>query len=86
MTLPITIMITATAGDRFRAETPGGDVEAGSLSELGDRLRDLLANLEDELASELAELARLSRSATDQVALLELTRTSPPPDDWFGDD
>ena len=28
MTLPITITITATADDRFRAETPGGPVEA----------------------------------------------------------
>ena len=86
MTLPITITITATAGDRFRAETPGGPVEASSLRELGDRLRDFLANLEDESASDLVELARLSRSATDQATLLELARTSPPPDAWFGDD
>ena len=54
--------------------------------ELGDRLRDFLANLEDESASDLRELARLSRSATDQATLLELARTSPPPDAWFGDD
>ena len=86
MTLPITITITATAGDRFRAETPDGTVEAGSLRELGDRLRDLLADLDDEYASDLAELARLSRQATDQATLLELARTSPPPDAWFGDD
>jgi hypothetical protein len=86
MTLPITITITATADDHFRAETPGGPVEAGSLRELGDRLRDVLANLEDEFASDLPELARLSRSATDQATLLELARTSPPPDAWFGDD
>ena len=86
MTLPFTITITATAGDHFRAETPGGLVEASSLRELGDRLRDLLANLEDESASDLVELARLSRSATDQATLLELARTSPPPDAWFGDD
>jgi len=86
MTLPITITITATAGDRFRAETPGGPVEASSLRELGDRLRDFLANLEDESASDLVELARLSRSATDQATLLELARISPPPDAWFGDD
>jgi hypothetical protein len=86
MTLPITITITATAGDRFRAETPGGTVEAGSLRELGDHLRDFLANLEDESASDLVELARLSQSATDQATLLELARTSPPPDAWFGDD
>src|SRR3954470_21710023 len=85
MTLPITITITATAGDRFRAETPGGPVEAGSLRELGDRLRDLLGNLEDESASDLVELARLSRAATDQATLLELARTSPPPDAWFRD-
>ena len=86
MTLPITITITATVGDRFRAETPGGAVEADSLRELGDRLRDFLANLEDESASDRSELARLSRSATDQATLLELARTSPPPDAWFGDD
>jgi hypothetical protein len=86
MTLPITITITATTGDRFRAETPGGTVEASSLRELGDRLKDFLANLEDEAASDLVELDRLSRSATDQATLLELARTSPPPDAWFGDD
>ncbi|MGO9598383.1 MAG: hypothetical protein ACLP7Q_10380 [Isosphaeraceae bacterium] len=86
MTLPITITITATTGDRFRAETPDGTVEASSLRELGDRLRDLLAHLDDEYASDLAELARLSRQATDQATLLELARTSPPPDAWFGDD
>jgi phosphoenolpyruvate synthase/pyruvate phosphate dikinase len=86
MPLPITITITATASDRFRAETPVGPVEADSLRELGDRLRDFLANLEDESASDLAELARLSRSATDQTTLLELARTSPPPDAWFGGD
>ena len=82
MTLPITITITATADDRFRAETPG--VEAGFAS--GDRLRDFLTNLEDESASDLVELSRLSRSAVDQATLLELARTSPPPDAWFGDD
>ncbi len=82
MTLPITITITATAGDQFRAETPSGLVEAGSLRELGERLKDFLANLEDDPASDLVELARLSRSATDQAALLELARTSPPPDAW----
>ncbi len=85
MALPITITINATADDRFRAETPGGPVEAGSLRELGDRLKDFLANLEDESASDLVELARLSRSATDQATLLELARTSPPPDAWFRD-
>jgi hypothetical protein len=86
MTLPITI--TATAGDHFRAETPEGPVEARSLRELGDRLRDFLASLEDEYGSDsdLIELARLSRSATDQATLLELARTSPPPDAWLGDD
>ncbi len=86
MTLPITITITATAGDRFRAETPGGCVEASSLREMGDRLKEILANLEDESASDLMELARLSRSATDQLTLLELARTSPPPDTWLDDD
>ena len=85
MTLPITITITATANDHFRAEMPGGPVEAGSLRELGDRLRDFLANLEDESARDLAELARLSRLATDQATLLELARKAPPLDAWFGD-
>lgn len=86
MTLPITITISAMPGDRFRAETPSGPVEAGSLRELGDHLRDFLANLEAESTSDLVELARLSRSATDQATLLELARTSPPPDAWYGDD
>jgi hypothetical protein len=86
MTLPITITITAMSGEGYRAETPGGPVEAGSLRELGDRLRDFLAKLEDESASDLVELARLSRSATDQATLLELALTSPPPDAWFDDD
>jgi hypothetical protein len=84
--MTITITITATADDQFRAETPSGFVEASSLRQLGDRLRDFLANLEDEFASDLVELARLSRSATDQATLLELARTSPPPEAWFGDD
>jgi hypothetical protein len=84
MNLPITI--TATAHDHFRAETPGRPLEATSLRELGDRLRDFLANLEDESASDLVELARLSRLATDNATLLELARTSPPPDAWFGDE
>jgi hypothetical protein len=86
MTLPITITITSTACDQFRAETPSGPVEASSLRELGDRLRDFLASLEDESAAELVELARLSRSATDQAILLDLARTSPPPDAWFSED
>ena len=86
MTLPITITITATASDQLRADLPGGPVEASSLRELGDRLRDYLANLEDDSATDLLELARLSRAATDQATLLELARTSPPPDAWFGDD
>jgi len=34
----------------------------------------------------LRELARLSRAAIDQATLLELARTSPPPEAWFGDD
>lgn len=56
------------------------------MRELGDRLRDFLAELDDESTSDLVELARLSQSATDQATLLELARTSPPPDSWFGDD
>jgi hypothetical protein len=86
MTLPITITVTAMTADHFRAETPEGTIEASSLRELGDRLRDFLANLEDKSASDLVELAQLSRSATDQATLLELARTSPPPDAWFNDD
>jgi hypothetical protein len=86
MRLPITIKITATADDRFRAETPQQPIEAASLRELGDRLRDFVMRLEDDPAAELVELARLSRSATNQATLLELARTSPPADAWFGDD
>lgn len=41
MTFPIAITITATPDDHFRAETPAGPVEASSLRELGDRVRDL---------------------------------------------
>ncbi len=74
------------ASDQFRAETPGGFVEASALRELGDRLRDLLASLEDEATAELVKLSRLSRSATDQAILLELARTSPPADAWFSED
>ncbi len=86
MTFPITITISATASDHFRAETPGGPVEATSLRELGDRLKDFLANLEDEFTPDLVELARLSRSATDRSTLLQLAQTSPAPDAWFGED
>ena len=86
MTLPITITITATSHDHFRAKTPDGPVEASSLRELGDRLREFLASLEDDSASDLVELASRSSSATDQATLLELARTSPPPDAWFGAD
>jgi hypothetical protein len=86
MTLPMTITITSTAYDQFRAETPSGLVEASSLRELGDRLRDFLASIEDESTAELVKLARLSRSATDQTILLDLARTSPPPDAWFSED
>jgi hypothetical protein len=77
MTLPISII--TTEGDHVPAETPDGSVEAASSGEL---LKDSLANLEDELA----EPARLSHSATDRTNLLELARTSPPPDAWFDED
>ncbi len=86
MTLPLTITIIASPSDRYRAEMPDGSLEAGSLRELGDRLRDFLANLEDESAAERLELDHLSRSATDQATLLELARTSPPPEAWFSED
>ena len=86
MAFPITITISATEGDRFRAEMPDGSVEAASLRELGDRLKDFLANLEDDFAPDLAELARLSPSATDRATLLKMARTSPPPDAWFDAD
>ncbi len=82
MLFPITITISETSGDHFRAETPAGPVEATALRQLGDRLKDFFANLEDDLV----KLARLSRSATDRATLLQMARTSPPPDDWFGDD
>jgi len=52
MTLPITNTITATASDHFRAETPGGALESSSLRDLGDRLRNFLANLEHEAGHE----------------------------------
>ena len=86
MALPFTITVESICADRFRAEMPGGSVEADSLGELGDRLRDLLANVENEFAPDRAGLARLSRSAIDQATLLELARTSPPPDSWFDGD
>ncbi len=81
----LSITITATPDDRFLAETPGDPIEAGSLRELGDQLRELLAHLEEEAALERSELARLSRSATNQSTLLELARTSPPPNSWLDD-
>ncbi len=72
---------------RLRVRAPSYSLDlASSLRELGDRLTDFLANLEDESASDLSELARLSRSATDQATLLELARTSPHADAWFSDD
>jgi hypothetical protein len=86
MRLPVTIKITATADAHFRAETPEQPIEAASLRELGDRLRDFVASLEEDPAAELVELARLSRSPTNQATLLELARTSPPAEAWFGDD
>jgi hypothetical protein len=86
MNLPITIIITAPSSDRFLAETPVGSIEAASMSELGELVRDFLANLQDDSASDLNELAWLSRSATDQATLLELVRTSAPPDAWFDAD
>ena len=86
MALPITITIVATGDDRFRAETPSGPVETASLREMGDRLRDLLATLDEEMTSDRDELACMSRVATDQATLLELARTSPPPDAWFQED
>ena len=57
------------------------------MGELGDRLKEVLVQLEADLAAqEVAELAEISRSATDQAALLELARTSPPPDSWFDEE
>jgi hypothetical protein len=85
VTLPITITITATA-DHCRAETPNGTVEASSLRELGDRLRDFLADVDYEFVDDFVEMARLSRTATDRATLLELAQTSAPQDAWFGDD
>jgi len=87
--MTFTITITSTEGECLRAETPAGPIEASTLGELGDRLKEVLLQLEAELAAqERAELAQMSRSATDQATLLELARTSPPPDSWFelGDD
>jgi hypothetical protein len=66
MTFPITITIASTEDDRLRAETPAGPVEATTMGELGDRLKEVLVRLEAELAAqEQGELAEISRSATD---------------------
>jgi hypothetical protein len=87
MTFPITITIASTEDDRLRAETPAGPVEAASMGELGDRLKEVLVQLDAELtAQEREELAKISRSATDQATLLKLARTSPPPDSWFDEE
>jgi hypothetical protein len=84
MTLPFTITIASAEGDRLRAETPAGPIEAASLGELGDRLKEVLVQMEaDADADDLAELDRLSRSALGQDALLKLARTSPPPPSWY---
>jgi hypothetical protein len=54
------------------------------MGELGDRLREVLVQLDAEFAAEeRAKLAEMSRSAMDQATLLELARTSPPPVSWF---
>jgi hypothetical protein len=86
VTLPITITITATSADHFLAETPNGVIEATSLDELGDRLKEFLTNLEDEQVSDLVDLARLSQTAVKQADLRVLARESPPPDAWFDED
>ena len=57
-----------------------------SLSELGDLLRDFLANLEGESASELRELARLSRAGHRSGHLARTGPDIPAPRPWFGDD
>ena len=81
--MTFTITITSTEREYLRAETPAGPIEASTLGELGDRLKEVLLQLEAEFAAqERAELAQTSRSATDQAALLELARKSPPPDSW----
>ena len=84
MTLPITFTISATEHNRYQAATSNVSVQAGSLRELGDRLKEFLANLEDEPTSDLVELARLSWSEVDHAALHELARTSAPADIWSG--
>ena len=57
------------------------------MGELGDRLKEVLVQLGAELAvQEREELAAISRSATDQATLLELARTSPPPDSWLDEE
>jgi hypothetical protein len=89
MTFPFTITLASTADDRLRAETPASPVEAASMGELGERLKELFDQLDAGLApKEHEELAGLSRSATDQATLLALAQSSPPPDSWFdeGDD
>jgi hypothetical protein len=84
MTFPFTITIASTADDRLRAETPAGPVEAATMGELGERLKELFVQLDAGLAvQERDELAAISRSATDQATLLALAQTSPPPDSWY---
>jgi hypothetical protein len=86
-TITITITIASTADNRLRAETPAGPVEAASMGELGERLKELFDQLDAGLAAqEREELADLSRSATDQATLLALARSSPPLDSWFDEE
>jgi hypothetical protein len=88
MTLPIIITIASAGDDRLRAETPAGPIEAATMDELGDRLKEVLVQLAADRAGadDLAELVVLSRSATDQATLRALARTSPPPPSWYDQD
>jgi hypothetical protein len=94
MTLPINIRIDRADNGRLRAAWNGPQViEADTVSELMSQIQSLVVGAIEETAGgegtttdDLAGLAELSRSATDQATLLELARASPPPDSWFDEE
>jgi hypothetical protein len=88
MTFPITITIASAGDDRLRAETPAGPIEAATMGELGDLLKEVLVRLEAERGEtdDLAEPAALSKTATHQATLRRLAGTSPPPPSWYDED
>ena len=73
MTLPITFTISQIPRGRYLAQSSTVSIEAASLGELGERLKDFLAHLEDE--SDLVEPPTGAWSAGSQPSL-ERGRTS----------